>query len=170
MVNSLADLNSLTREEAQKELLKCCGSGVWAKRLAAHHPYANIDQVLEQSETIWWSLAPDDWLEAFRSHPKIGEQKAEVATTKAAEKWAEQEQSGTHNAQEEVLAELAELNLRYEERFGFIFIVCATGKTASEILSLLRQRINNHPDEELRIAAAEQAKITALRILKLLKS
>ena len=169
-MNSLADLNSLTRAEAQTELLKCCHSRLWAEQLVEGRPYGDIDELLRHSDRIWWSLEPNNWLEAFRSHPKIGEKKAEAASTDIAQKWSEQEQSGTHDAQEEALTELAELNRRYLKRFGFIFIVCATGKTTTEILSLLRKRINNDLDEELRIAAAEQARITTLRIRKLLTS
>ncbi len=105
----------------------------------------------------------------FRSHPKIGEKKAEAQTTATAQKWSEQEQSGiTDAATTETRRELAELNHQYEDKFGFIFIVCATGKSSEELLSLLRERVSNDAEKELRIAAAEQAKITGLRLGKLL--
>jgi OHCU decarboxylase len=170
MVSSISELNSLTGEEAQSELLKCCGSTEWAKRLVESRPFADTDDLLRRSKRIWWSLDLGDWLEAFRSHPKIGEKKSEIATAEVAQRWSEQEQAGTSDAQQDALVELTELNNRYYERFGFILIVCATGKTTEEILSLMRDRINNGQDEELRIAAAEQAKITELRIRKLLTS
>jgi len=170
MVSSISELNSLAGEEAQSELLKCCGSTVWAKRLVESRPFADTDDLLRQSKRIWWSLDPGDWLEAFRSHPKIGEKKSEIATAEVAQRWSEQEQAGTRDAQQDAIVELAEVNNRYYDRFGFIFIVYAKGKRTAEILSLMRDRINNNRDEELRIAAAEQAKITELRIRKLLTS
>jgi 2-oxo-4-hydroxy-4-carboxy-5-ureidoimidazoline decarboxylase len=119
------------------------------------------------AEQAWWDLSRQDWLEAFAAHPKIGDLdalRAKFATTAA---WAAGEQSGVAGAPEEVLCELAASNRLYEETFGYIFIVCATGKTAAEMLELLRQRLGNQPDAELAVAAAEQWKITRLRLEKL---
>jgi OHCU decarboxylase len=121
----------------------------------------------ESAERIWWSLSADDWLEAFRGHPKIGEKKAEKNTGAVAQKWSEQEQASVAAASSETLQSLAELNAEYFSRFGFIFIVCASGKSPEEMLSMLRTRLENDPEKELRIAAAEQAKITGLRLEKL---
>ncbi len=166
---SLERLNYLSSGEAQTELLKCCGSGKWANRIAAQRPFETLDDLMQTAERVWWSLEPQDWLEAFRSHPKIGEKKAEAQITDTAHKWSEQEQSGiTDAATTETRRELAELNHQYEDKFGYIFIVCATGKSSEELLSILRERISNDPEKELRIATAEQAKITGLRLGKLL--
>lgn len=164
----LETLNGFQFANTCDELLKCCGSRQWAERLAAERPFASFDELKSKSESIWWSLTPDDWLEAFRSHPKIGERKTAQPVAAEARAWSEQEQSGVNETAHATLAELADLNRKYEERFGYIFIVCASGKTAAEMLSLLRQRLQNEPDQELRVAAAEQAKITELRISKLI--
>jgi allantoicase len=151
-------LNALPSGEAEAALLGCCGSRAWARRLAASRPFRDRADLVKMSDGIWWSLAPEDWLEAFRAHPRIGEKGG---------RWSEQEQSGARGARPEILAELVEANRRYESRFGHIFIVCATGKSAEEMLALLRTRLNNEPAAELGVAAAEQAKITRLRLEKL---
>lgn len=167
---ALARLNSLSADEAQFELLKCCGSKEWARRVCQARPFSNVDELTKQSEAVWRSLERSDWLEAFRSHPKIGERKASSTVAAAAEKWSEQEQAGIDSSTQDVMSALAELNAQYEQKFGFIFIVCATGKSSEEMLALLRERFGNSPEEELRIAAVEQAKITELRIKKLINS
>lgn len=120
------------------------------------------------ADRIWWSLDPQDWLEAFHSHPKIGEKKAAAPTAAEAQQWSEEEQSGINNSAKQTLDALAELNRAYEEKFGFIFIVCASGKSTEEMLAILHERMGNDLSEELRIAAAEQSKITDLRLRKLL--
>jgi OHCU decarboxylase len=164
----LEGLNSVEPTEAEKELLKCCGSNNWARRMVAERPFTSLGELLESADRVWWPLAPRDWLEAFHSHPKIGETKAAAATAAEAQKWAEDEQSGTRNSAQETMDALAQLNREYEEKFGYIFIVCASGKSSAEMLRILRQRLGNNPAEELRIAAAEQAKITQLRLRKLI--
>ena len=161
-------LNSLPAAAAEEGLLKCCGSRKWAARLAGERPFANLDDLIAKSERAWWSLEPGDWLEAFHSHPKIGEQKAAAPTAVAAQRWSEDEQSGIRNSAQETIRSLAQLNTEYEEKFGYIFIVCATGKSSEEMLAILRHRLKSNPDDELRNAAAEQAKITTLRLRKLL--
>lgn len=123
---------------------------------------------MEFADQIWWSLDPQDWLEAFHSHPKIGEEKAAAATSIEAQKWSEAEQSGTRDSTQSTMDALAHLNREYEQKFGFIFIVCATGKASEEILVHLRERLGNEPAAELRIAAGEQARITRLRLNKLI--
>jgi 2-oxo-4-hydroxy-4-carboxy-5-ureidoimidazoline decarboxylase len=160
-------LNALSPTEAEAEFLKCCGSNSWAQRMVAKRPFGSLNQLIKDSDRIWWSLKPTDWLEAFHSHPKIGEKKAAAAIAAEAQQWAEDEQSGTRAATAETIAELAELNSAYEKKFGYIFIVCASGKSSEEMLGILRGRLQNKADDELRIAAAEQAKITQLRIRKL---
>jgi OHCU decarboxylase len=132
-------------------------------------PFVSIEEVLTTAENIWWSLNQPDWLEAFRSHPKIGEQKAATTTAIDAQQWSKQEQSSMNNAAPDTRRKLAHLNQQYEQRFGYIYIVCATNKSAEEMLSILRHRMDNAPAEELRVAAAEQAKITELRLKKLLE-
>ena len=164
----LEHLNLLPASEVENQLLKCCGSREWATRLLAERPFENMADVAAKADRIWWSLASPDWLEAFHSHPKIGEKKAAAATSLDAQKWSADEQSGIRDSALETMEALAELNRAYEEKFGYIFIVCASGKTSEEMLAILRSRLENDADQELRIAAAEQARITELRLKKLI--
>ena len=166
----LAWLNSLTADEAAKELLQCCGSKRWAAEMVAARPYATLETLLARADEVWWSLGRNDWLEAFRSHPKIGEKKAAEKVSAQSQQWSGQEQSGVANAPRDTVDSLAALNDDYEQKFGFIFIICATGKTSDEMLSALRERLQHDHEAELPIAAAEQGKITALRLKKLLTS
>jgi len=167
-VANLASLNSLSEDAAEVEFLKCCGSKDWARRMVGARPFASVDELFAEAERVWWALEQADWLEAFHSHPKIGEKKAAANVALDAQKWSAQEQSGVENSAEHTMKALAELNRIYEERFGFIFIVCATGKSSEEMLAIVRERLNNPVDVELRTAAAEQAKITELRLRKLI--
>ena len=164
----LEDLNSLTLGEATNEILKCCGSTSWAQRMSERRPFATPDELLKEAQRIWWSLAPDDWLEAFRSHPKIGEKRAEQHVSEDAQKWSEQEQSNVAMATPDTMQALAHLNQEYQQKFGYIYIICARGKSSKEILANLKDRMDNAPEDELQIAAAEQAKITELRLENLL--
>jgi OHCU decarboxylase len=165
----LERLNSASAAEAERELLKCCGATEWARALAARRPFRDARELLTAAEEIWWSLSERDWLEAFAAHPRIGvRERAARAPHRQAEAWSEQEQSGASVAAQGTLDQLAEGNRAYEEKFGHIYIVCATGKTADEMLALLRARLSNEADTELRNAAAEQSKITGLRLEKLL--
>ena len=166
----LSWLNSLTAEEAAKELLQCCGSKRWAAAMANARPYATLETLLARAHEVWRSLDRNDWLEAFRSHPKIGEKKAADKVSAQSQQWSGQEQSGVANASKETSSSLATLNQAYEQKFGFIFIICATGKTSADMLAALRERLEHDPEAELPIAAAEQSKITALRLKKLLIS
>jgi OHCU decarboxylase len=167
MTTKLDWLNSLPSELAAQELLQCCGSQRWAQQMAESRPYTSLATLIESANNIWWSLAPDDWLEAFRSHPKIGEKKAATSVSVQSQKWAGQEQAGVSNASQETVDSLATLNRAYEQKFRFIFIICATGKTSAEMLAALRERLENDVAAELPIAAAEQSKITELRLKKL---
>jgi OHCU decarboxylase len=167
-MHDLAWLNSLPSVEAEKELLQCCGSTRWAKQLAEARPFKTIGALLASANQIWWSLDRNDWLEAFRSHPKIGERKAADPVSTQAHQWSGQEQAGVATVSRETVDSLATLNRAYEQKFGLIFIICATGKTSAEILSALRERLEHDTADELPIAAAEQNKITALRLNKLL--
>ena len=169
MQENLARQNALDAAEAERELLKCCGSTAWARELAAQRPFGETRELLKAADEIWWSLDAPDWLEAFAAHPKIGGRKAAREQDAQASAWSEQEQSGARDAEQSMLDELAEANRAYEERFGHIFIVCATGKTAGEMLALLRARLSNDAGKELRNAAEQQRKITRLRLEKLLE-
>ena len=167
-MNTLDRLNSLSPDEAETEFLKCCGSKNWARRMVNQRPFIDVSELLSKADDSWRSLGAQDWLEAFRSHPKIGEKKAEQAQSAEARTWSEQEQAGTLDSAQETMAALATDNREYESRFGHIFIVCATGKTAAEMLEILRDRLKNDPEDELRVAAEEQRKITQLRLRKLI--
>jgi OHCU decarboxylase len=161
-------LKTLPPDEARREFLKCCGSVNWAQAMVQLRQYATtIGGLVLLGNEMWWVLEREDWLEAFRSHPKIGEKKAAAEVSTQAKQWSGQEQSGVRDANRDTIDELAQLNREYEDKFGFIFIVCATGKSADELLGILRERLHNDADVEMRIAAAEQAKITELRLKKL---
>ncbi len=164
---ALARLNALPAGDAEAELRACCGSREWARRVAARRPFRSADELFAAADEVWWDLGPEDWHEAFRAHPRIGERKAAPAQGARAAAWSAQEQSGV-DRDEALAAALAEGNRAYEERFGHIYLVCATGKTGEEMLEILRRRLENDPETELRVAAAEQAKITRLRLEKLL--
>jgi OHCU decarboxylase len=132
-------------------------------------PFAGSEALLAKAAHVWRDLSEDDWLEAFRAHPKIGEQKAAALQSKEAQAWSAQEQSGVQDSPTRTKAELAAANRAYQDRFGFIFIVCATGKSAEEMRSILNQRLQNDRATELGIAAEQQRKITELRLCKLLE-
>ena len=168
MNQSVNRLNGLSANNAEAEFLKCCGSERWARLMTEARPFEALDEVLTEADRVWWSLNEADWLEAFRAHPKIGEKKAAAAQSAEAQKWSAQEQSGVAQASAETVSQLAERNREYEDRFGFIFIVCASGKSSEEMLAIINDRLRSDPDTELRTAAAEQSKITRLRLEKLL--
>jgi len=165
----LEQLNLLNAKEAESEFLKCCGSGRWAEQMIAERPFESLDDLIAKADRVWRALEPRDWLEAFHSHPKIGENKTAATTSEQSRRWSTVEQAGVRNAAAQTLQALADLNKEYEDKFGYIFIVCATGKSSEEMLAILRSRLENNPDEELRIALAEQAKITELRLKKLVE-
>jgi len=161
-------LNAMSEAERRQAFFRCCGSTRWADRMAAHGAFGSDVELHGVADHVWWELADGDWLEAFTHHPRIGADvealRAKFAATAA---WSEGEQAGVAGADDAVLEALAEGNRTYDERFGFLFIVCASGKSAAEMLGLLRERLDNEPAAELRIAAGEQAKITHLRMEKL---
>ena len=136
--------------------------------MVARRPFKSRRAVDSAADEIWQSLEASDWLEAFASHPRIGERSSGAAQGERGSVWAAGEQSGVNEARQDVREELAAANRTYEERFGHIYIVCATGKTAEEMLALARERLRNLPDDELKVAAEEQRKITRLRLHKLL--
>jgi OHCU decarboxylase len=168
LMKGLERLNALSQVDAANQLLRCCGSIRWAKGMAVKMPFHDFQQLLAESDSIWSSLKQEDWLEAFSSHPKIGEKKTALTQSSESRQWSEDEQSGARSASRETLSKLAELNKAYEKRFGYIFIICATGKDSDEMLAALRERLQNDPDTEIRVAAEEQRRITHLRLAKLL--
>ena len=129
--------------------------------MAQGRPFASVEEIAAAADTAWWALGRPDWLEAFAAHPQIG-------GSAPASAWSAAEQAGVAGAAERTRHRLAEANREYQARFGYIFIVCATGKSADEMLDLLEGRLRNDPDHELRVAAEEQRKITQLRLTKLL--
>jgi OHCU decarboxylase len=170
MSGKLEQLNRAAKETAEADFINCCGSRKWARLMTEARPFADIGELLKQAEEIWLNLESEDWLEAFAAHPKIGAKKAVSQQSAQSADWSNQEQAGTQNAADSLRDELDEANRLYEEKFGFIFIVCATGKTAEEMLDLCRRRLNNDAASEIRIAADEQRKITEIRLKKLLNT
>ena len=162
---TLEELNALLPAQAEAVLLECCGSARWASKMAARRPFAGLNDLHEAADSIWQNLEPADWLEAFGRHPQIGE-KAAIGSV-SSRRWAEGEQTGVRVAAENVKTKLAQGNRAYREKFGYIFIVCATGKSAEEMLALLEQRLQNDPAQELAIAAEQQRQISRLRLQKL---
>jgi 2-oxo-4-hydroxy-4-carboxy-5-ureidoimidazoline decarboxylase len=165
---NLAWLNDLPAAEAETVFRACCSSSEWARRLAEARPFVMLDDLYESAERIWFSLSSVDHLEAFASHPKIGARKAAPKQQARAAEWSSGEQSGVEMASDAVRNELAEANRLYQDKFGFIFIVCASGKSAEEMLAICRARLGNSAETEMRLAAEEQRKITEIRLNKLL--
>jgi 2-oxo-4-hydroxy-4-carboxy-5-ureidoimidazoline decarboxylase len=165
MSRVLARWNHLPVNDAEIEILPCCGSRAWAMGVASRRPLANEVDLLAASDDTWRSLGEPDWLEAFRSHPRIGESVASASPKQSAH-WAAQEQLKVAEADDAVKIALAEANREYERRFQHIFIVCATGKTAPEMLAMLRRRLDNDAVTELREAAEQQRLITQIRLKK----
>ena len=163
-------LNSWPADALKAALTKCCGSSNWVEQVANEAPFSDGSQLFDAAERAAAGLSKADWLEAFGHHPQIGQKKAAASQSAQASRWSEQEQASSVSAPSKVQLELADANAAYQARFGYIFIVCATGKSADEILSLLKQRMNNAPEAELKIAAGEQRKITRLRLEKILGS
>ena len=166
----LQQLNQESQVAAESVLLSCCGSCGWAQKMAEARPFADVASLLNQAEKLWQNLETEDWLEAFTAHPKIGAKKAVPQATAQSAEWSHAEQSGTQTAADSVRDALAEANRLYEKKFGFIFIVCATGKSAKEMLEICRERLKNDADQEIFKAAEEQNKITKIRLRKLLQT
>lgn len=169
IAEGLRRLNALPDEAARAALLDCCGSTAWTQSVAAQRPFCDAAQLFNAANQVWGNLGKDDWLEAFSHHPKIGERKAAIGQSPEAQRWSQQEQQAVSNSAPHLWEELANANRIYQARFGYIFIVCASGKSAEEMLALLRDRMNNDPETELRVAAGEQQRITRLRLEKMLE-
>jgi 2-oxo-4-hydroxy-4-carboxy-5-ureidoimidazoline decarboxylase len=170
-VNSiLARWHALPPEEAAAEVLSCCGSHAWAQKLTAMRPFRDELSLCAAADACWQELPASDWLEAFRSHPRIGEQHAQNKTTATSAAWSKSEQSQMNDAGAAILMRMREGHREYEERFGRIFIVCASGKQPEELLSILEQRLKNDPAQELRESATQQQQIMQLRLRKWLSA
>jgi 2-oxo-4-hydroxy-4-carboxy-5-ureidoimidazoline decarboxylase len=165
---TLAEFNALPPDKAEAALMDCCGSVRWAARVGSGRPYESVAALHEAADSVWWKLDRADWLEAFSHHPKIGEKPASGSAS--ARQWAEGEQIGARAASEEVKERLARGNRAYLDKFGYIFIVCATGKSAEGMLAILNQRLQNDLANEIAIAAEQQRQIMRLRLEKLLAS
>lgn len=167
MPNDKLNINEQDTTGAKNTLSQCCGAEKWVDGMINLMPFNSKGEMYQNAEKIWYSLNEADWLEAFSCHPKIGDLNSLKEKYSSSKQFAGKEQSGVEGASSEVLAELAKYNDEYEKKFGFIFIVCATGKSAEEMLSIIKERIYNDTQTEIRIAMEEQNKITKLRLEKL---
>jgi 2-oxo-4-hydroxy-4-carboxy-5-ureidoimidazoline decarboxylase len=165
-MNRILDLwNHADQASAREAMIACCGAQRWVAAMIAARPISSVADLSETADRIWTTMHESDWLEAFACHPRIGERKAAHATVQSTA-WSRQEQSSTNAASERILAELAEGNALYEERFGFTYIVCATGKSADEMLAILQRRLASDKTTELREAAEQQRQIMQVRLGK----
>jgi OHCU decarboxylase len=157
--------NAAEPATALNAMIACCAARRWATAMVALRPILGVLELSEAADRIWSTMEESDWMEAFAAHPRIGDRKPAHATAKSAT-WSTQEQSSTNQAAEKVLEDLAQGNALYEERFGFTYIVCATGKSADEMLAILNRRLNSDRATELREAAEQQRQITQIRLGK----
>jgi OHCU decarboxylase len=163
---TLAAWNAASETEARNAMLACCGAKRWADAMVALRPIASVAALSEAADCVWSTMQEADWLEAFACHPRIGERKVSAHAGAQSAAWSRAEQAQTNSASEDVLAEIAAGNQQYEERFGFTYIVCATGKSAEEILAILKRRLASTRDAELREAAEMQRQIMQIRLGK----
>jgi len=157
-------LDAATPEDARRLLLMCCGSTGWVEAMLARRPFGGTQALLEAADDVWRRQSEADWKEAFSHHPTIGERNLQQARFESTRHLSAAEQAGVADAADQVLADLADANRLYETRFGYVFIICATGRSAAEMLTALQSRLSNDPATELRVAAGEQARITAIRL------
>lgn len=165
MSQSLAQWNEAEDGSALDVMLACCGSLRWAKALIAQRPISDEPDLHEVADSAWNAMEEADWMEAFACHPRIGERKGSHASSQSS-RWSQQEQSSVIIANETTLARLAEWNASYEDKFGFTYIVCATGKSPEEMLSILSRRLSGDRASELREAAEQQRQIMHIRLRK----
>jgi 2-oxo-4-hydroxy-4-carboxy-5-ureidoimidazoline decarboxylase len=168
MTITIATLDTMPEAEAAFKLAACCGSTKWVSRMLARRPFGSRDQLFKAATQVAGTLTEADWLEAFSHHPRIGQRISNAVVSTTAESWSTGEQSAASNATIAVRAALANANAEYEERHGFIFIICASGRSAEEILAAVRSRMHNQRADEILIAANEQQQITRLRLEKLI--
>jgi 2-oxo-4-hydroxy-4-carboxy-5-ureidoimidazoline decarboxylase len=164
----LAQWNEADSESAVNAMLACCGAQKWAAAMIAHRPIADEPALHDLANRTWESMNEADWMEAFACHPRIGKRRASHASSQSST-WSQQEQSSVNTAAERILARLAEGNARYEEKFGFTYIVCATGKSPEEMLSILDHRLSSDRVSEMREAAEQQRQIIHIRLRKWLE-
>ncbi len=164
---TIAEFDHLTIDKKKELLHNCCGSSTWVNKMLTIFPIDDLVELLEDADEKWDECKPEDWLEAFEQHPVIGNINSLKEKFYATADWAQVEQSGAKDASQELLGSLADGNKKYQEKFGFIFIVYAIGKSADEMLALLQERLKNKPEDEIQIAAAEQIRITKKRLEKL---
>lgn len=164
---NLSLINNLELNDAREAFLKCCGCERWAAAMAGARPYSSDDELTKKADQTFAELSREEWLEAFAAHPKIGDVESLRQKYGNTKDWAQNEQAGVNGVSTDVIERLASGNKTYEDRFGYIFIVCATGKSAQEMLDILNGRVDNDPSLELGIAAEEQKKITHIRLAKL---
>ena len=164
---TIAEFDHLPDDEKEMLLRQCCGSSAWIKKMLSVLPAEDLIDLFEDAEEKWYECNEADWKEAFSHHPKIGDMRALKEKFASTANWAGEEQSSINKASEQVLQSLAEGNKLYEEKFGYIFIVCATGRSPEEMLGLLTARLHNSREDEIKIAMEEQNKITKLRLEKL---
>jgi 2-oxo-4-hydroxy-4-carboxy-5-ureidoimidazoline decarboxylase len=164
----LKSFNGADNDAALASLTSCCASHRWSHAVATLRPFNGEEALFVAADSIWAQMQEPDWMEAFHAHPRIGERKPAQASAQSKE-WSSQEQAAVHDSHSEVLAALAAGNLRYEELFGFTYIVCATGKSAEEMLTLLQARLANDRQIELQEAAEQQRQITQIRLRKWLQ-
>ncbi len=158
--------NLMPTDEALNAILPCCGSKAWARGMVNRRPLNDEGELLAASNGVWRTIDRSDWMEAFHSHPRIGESRAQQSVPAQSASWSTQEQQRMSQVPDAVRAALAGANREYEQRFGHIFIVCATGKSAPELLEILRRRLNNDAETELLEAAEQQRQITEIRLRK----
>ncbi|MGH7536314.1 MAG: 2-oxo-4-hydroxy-4-carboxy-5-ureidoimidazoline decarboxylase [Gemmatimonadales bacterium] len=161
---TIARLDALPPAEAAEQLRACCGSSRWVEVMLARRPFGSVQALLAAADEAWRATGPADWDEAFAHHPRIGERHAAAPVSAAARAWSAGEQGTAARADAETRAALAEANREYERRFGRIYLVCAAGRSAGELLADIETRLRNDPERERAIAVEEQGKITRLRL------
>jgi 2-oxo-4-hydroxy-4-carboxy-5-ureidoimidazoline decarboxylase len=166
---TIQDLNHLPPTELKETFYKCCGSTAWVNKMMGLLPMEELVELLDFAEEQWYTCTEDDWREAFSNHPKIGDLESLQKKFATTAEWAGDEQGGIHNAGTETIKALADANKGYEKKFGYIFIISASGKSAEEMLGVLEERLKNDPATEINMAAEEQNKITLIRLQKLLQ-
>jgi 2-oxo-4-hydroxy-4-carboxy-5-ureidoimidazoline decarboxylase len=165
---SVAELDTMSEARAAELLRACCGSSRWVSAMVTRRPFGSRDVLLGAAENFWLMLEPAEWREAFAHHPRIGQQQSAGPSSAQGQRWSRDEQGGLEGAGDAVRRALAEVNREYEARFGYVYLVCATGKSGAELLALARERLGHDPERELVVAAREQQKIMRLRLEKLL--
>ena len=165
--SAVAAFDALPAHDASALLESCCGATAWVSGMVERRPFRTLEHLVEAADEVWWSLGPEDWLEAFHHHPRIGERQSTAVRSEQAQSWSASEQKAASSAGKDVQEALARGNDEYERRFGHIYLVFAWSKSAEELLAMLRERLTNDPATELRVAAGEQAKITRFRLMKM---